>query len=115
MVDLNLIIGISLVVLAISMCCVLILLVPITLQLYRTLNSYQQLLDIINDDIKPTVKEIKRGVSEIKTTFNKYSSPLTSAASKISIALASSAHGLLTGVKTYIDNLKDEKTSYNGK
>lgn len=115
MINLDLVIGISLAVLAVSMFCVLIILIPLGLQLHRTLISAQHLYDTINDDLEPAVKEIKHGVSEIKSTFGKYFSPLTATLNKINIAVVSSAHGVLAGVKTYIDNLKDDKTSYNGK
>ncbi|MBI1857704.1 MAG: hypothetical protein HYR97_01090 [Candidatus Melainabacteria bacterium] len=114
--DWHLIISVSLAVLAGTTLIMLIVLIPLALQFHRTLTSAQHLFDTINDDLEPAMKEIKQGVTEIRSRVKQYSSPVTSVFNKLSVVLASSAHGVLTGVKKYIDELStSDKSDINGK
>ena len=113
MLDLNTIIVISLAVLAFFSLVAIIVLIPIALQFSRTLSSLQGLLDMINDDVSPTVKEIKQSVSRVKDTLTKSSSVLESSVSEASIFAASAAHGVLASVKEYFSVCKTDENSYN--
>ncbi|OGI08598.1 MAG: hypothetical protein A3I68_01220 [Candidatus Melainabacteria bacterium RIFCSPLOWO2_02_FULL_35_15] len=113
MLDLNTIVVISLAILAFFSLVVVIVLIPIALQFSRTLSSLQSLLDTINDDVKPTVKEIKQSVYNVKTALKKGTSVLESGAHEASMFVASSAHGILAGVKEYFLACKTDENSYN--
>ncbi len=113
MLDLNTVVVISFAILAFFSLIVVIVLIPIALQCSRTLSSLQSLLDTINDDIKPTVKEIKQSVYGVKDALKKGTSVLEGSTSEASIFVASSAHGFLAGVKEYLSLCKTDENSYN--
>ena len=113
MLDLNTVVVISLAILAFFSLVIVIALIPIALQFSKTLSSLQSLLDTINDDVKPTVKEIKQSIYSVKDALTKGSSVLESSVSEASIFVASSAHGLLAGVKKYFSVCKTDENSYN--
>ena len=113
MLDLNTIVVISLAVLALFSLVLIIVLVPIALHFSKALSSLQSLLDMINDDVSPTVKEIKQSVYKVKDTLTKGSSVLESGVSEASIFAASAAHGVLAGVKEYFSVCKTDENSYN--
>jgi len=111
--DLNTIVVISLAILAFFSLIVVIVLIPLALQFSKTLSSLKSLLDTINDDVSPTVKEIKQSVYGVKKALAKGTSVLESNVGEASIFVASSAHGLLTGVKEYFSSCKTDENSYN--
>ena len=113
MLDLNTIIVISLAVLALFSLVLMMVLVPIAFQFSRALSSLQSLLDTINDDVKPTVKEIKQSVYGVKDALKKGTSVLEASVNEANVFVASSAHGLLTGVKEYFSACKTNESSYN--
>lgn len=114
MIDLNTVMIISLVVLAIVSLCLFIVLIPIALQFIRTLNSFQHLIDMINSDLKPTLGEIKAGVSNIRSSIQKCTEPTKTILQEVNIKAVSTLHGFLTGLRTYLMSCKDIKASYNG-
>ena len=114
MLDLNTIVVISLGILAFFSLVLIVVLVPIAMQFSKTLSSVQNLLDIINYDISPTVKDIKQSVYGVKDALKKGSSVLQGGVDEASILLESTAHGLFTGVKEYLSTCKTEKSGYNG-
>ena len=111
--DLNTIVVISLAILAFFSLVMVIVLIPIALQFSKTLGSVQSLLDTINDDVKPTVKEIKQSVYGVKDALTRGTSVLESGVSEASIFAVSSAHGVLAGVKEYLSGCKTDENSYN--
>ncbi len=113
MLDLNTIVVISLAILAFFSLIVVIVLIPLALQFSKTLSSLKSLLDTINDDVSPTVKEIKQSVYGVKEALAKGTSVFESNVGEASIFVASSAHGLLTGVKEYFSSCKTDENSYN--
>ena len=113
MLDFNTIVVISLAILAFFSLVVVIVLIPIALQFSKTLSSLQSLLDTINDDVRPTVKEIKQSVYSVKDALIKGTSVLESGVSEASVFVASSAHGILAGVKEYFSVCKTNENSYN--
>lgn len=113
--NLNLTIVISLAILAFFSFCIFVILIPIALQLSRTLNSAQHLLDTINDDIEPTVKEIKQSVDKVNSVVKRTGTVVKSGFQEAGILAISSAYGVLSAVKDYVSGFKTGKTSYNGK
>ena len=113
MLDLNTVVVISLSILAFFSLVMVIVLIPIALQFSKTLSSVQSLLDTINDDVKPTIKEIKQSVYGVKDALTKGTSVLESGVGEASIFMASSAHGVLAGVKEYFSGCKTDESSYN--
>lgn len=113
MIDLDFILIVSLGVLAFLSFCTLIIIVPVVLQLSRTLTSLQHLTDTINDDLKPTVNEIKESVGSIKNVFKKGTDKLKSTTYATGIMAISSVHGILKGLKAYLSSYKNNETSYN--
>ena len=113
MLDLNTVVVISFAILAFFSLVFIMVLVPMALQFSKTLSSLQSLLDTINDDVKPTVKEIKQSVYGVKDALTKGTSVLESGVSEASIFVASSAHGFLAGVKEYLSLCKTDENSYN--
>lgn len=104
MPDLNLIVSISLVVLAFSLLCLFIVIIPIAIQLSRTLGSMQNLIDTLNNDLNPTLREIKQSASSVKEQLSMFK-----------VASKSLLCGLLVGIKDYFASYKTSETSYNGK
>ena len=113
MLDLNTIVVISLAVLAVFSLVLILILVPLALQFSKALGSLQSLLDIINNDVSPAVKEIKQSVYGVKDALKKGSSVFQDNVNEASILVASTAHGVLTGVKEYLSVSKTEEKSYN--
>ena len=113
MLDLNTIVVISLGILAFFSLVMIIILIPIALQFSKTLSSVQNLLDTINDDVRPTIKEIKQSVYGVKDALKKGTSVLESGTNEASIFVASSAHGILAGVKEYFSACKTDENSFN--
>ena len=106
MLDLNTVVVISLGILAFFSIVLAMILIPIALQCSRTLGSLQNLIDTINNDVKPAVKEIKQSVYGVKDSLER-------GTNEASIFVASSAYGILTGVKEYLSPCKTNKSSYN--
>ena len=115
MINLNSILVLSLATLAFISFCLLLVIIPIALQLSRTLNSTQHLLDTINDDFEPTVKEIKQSVDGVRNVIQKSTTSVKSGINNTSILLVSSAYGVLAAVKEYLSSYKINETSYNNK
>ena len=113
MLDLNLIIGLSLTVLAFCTFSILLVIVSIAFQFYKTLNSAQHLIDTVND-FEPDVKEIKDSIRNVRKIVGKGSNALKGNLDEVNIFLVSSAHGILTGVREYFSSCKSYKTSKNG-
>ncbi len=114
MLDLNTIVVISLAILAFFSLVLIIVLIPLAMQFSRTLSSMQNVIDIINYDVTPTVKEIKQSIVQAKGVLKKGSSVLQDSTSEVSILVSSAAHGLFTGVKEYLSVCKTEENGYNG-
>ena len=114
-IDLNLIIALSLSVLAFFTFCIFVILIPVAMQLNRTLSSAQFLLDSINDDLQPTVKEVKESIDNVKQLVRSSTKSVSVGINEAGILVVSSVHGLLTGVKDYLSSYKNNETSYNGK
>ena len=106
--DINFVIGTSVVILAVCMFCILIIIVPVALQYYKTLTSIQNLVETVNDDLEPAIKEIKDSITGVKKTVKKVSEPLASSINKASVAILSSAHGIVAGIKNYISTSKSD-------
>ena len=115
MIDLNLLVVISLSVLAFFSFCLFIAMIPIIFQFYKTLSSLQRLLDTFNDDIEPLVKDFKNNVSNIKSKLDGAVILLKSSLSKAYVLALSGAYGILSSAKDYLCNYKNDNSSYNGK
>lgn len=113
MLDLNLILVISIVILAFFSFCILLIIIPLVVQFYKTLNSTQQILDLINNEIKPTVEEITEGISSVKNVVKSSTTIAKSGLQGTSILLTSSAYGILAAIKDYLKSYKKTETSYN--
>ena len=113
MVDLNSMLVISLAALAFFSFCCLIVVVPIALQLSRTLSSAQHLLDTINDDFEPAVKEIKQSVSSVRKAVQSGSETVKYSLGDASVLVVSSAYGVLAGIKEYVTGYKNTENGYN--
>lgn len=114
MPDLNLVLVISLAVLAFFSFCFFVLMVPIAIQLSRTLNSAQCLLDTINE-FEGDVKDIKQNISKVRNVVSKSTELVKSNLQDVSVAVVSSVHGVLTGIKDYFSNYKSNESGYNGR
>ena len=114
MIDLNLVIVISLAILAFFSFCLFIVIIPLALQFSKTLSSAQHLFDTIND-IEPTVKEIKQSVDSVRNVVEKSTQRAKSALSNASVFVISTSYGVLAGLKDYLSSYKNTETSYNGK
>ena len=112
--DINHIVVISLILLVVISLCTFAVVLPISMQLSKTLGSAQTLLDTINDDLEPTVREIKDSVVGVKSIVSKGAVGVQLGVSETSVALTSSVYGVLIGVKEYFSSYKKEKNSYNG-
>lgn len=110
MPDLNLIIVVSLFLLALCSFGVLITLIILGVQLSKTLSSAQSLMSLIQNDLEPTVKEIKEGVANVKNILGKYTTPMSSALEKASVTVSSLVHGVQTGVKSYFSSGVNDNT-----
>lgn len=116
MPDLNLMIVLSLFLLAICSFGVLITLIILGVQLSKTLTSAQSLMSLIQNDLEPTVKEIKESVANIKNIFQQCTTPLSSAVEKAGVAVSSLVHGIQTGVKSYFaSDINDNTDPEDGK
>lgn len=104
MLDLNHIVCFSLIILAFFCVFLFIVIVPIALQLSRTLSALQNLLDTLNHDLNPALKQINQGVTNAKEKI-----------SNIKVITLSSLYGLLAGMKDYFLSYKTTRTSYNNK
>jgi predicted PurR-regulated permease PerM len=96
--DINQLVIYSLILLSIISLCTFAVILPIAMQTSRTLSSAQNLLDTINNDLEPTVKEIKNSVHSVKSAFN-----------QTNVAITSSTYGVLIGVKDYLASCRKEK------
>lgn len=110
MPDLNLIIVVSLFLLALCSFGVLITLIILGVQLSKTLSSLQSLMSLIQNDLEPTVKEIKEGVANVKNVLGKCTMPMSSALEKASVAVSSLVYGVQTGVKSYFSSGVNDNT-----
>ena len=73
----------------------------------------QNLLDIINYDVAPTIKDVKQSVLQARSVLKKGSSVLQDSTGEAGILVSSAAHGLFTGVKEYLSGYKTEGSGYN--
>lgn len=112
--DINHIVVISLILLVVISICTFAVVLPISMQLTKTLSSAQDLLDTINNDLEPTVKEIKESVSGVKTIVSRGATVAKLGVNETSMVITSSVYGILVGVKEYFSSYKKEKNSYNG-
>jgi len=96
--DINQLVIYSLILLSIISLCTFAVILPIAMQTSRTLSSAQNLLDTINNDLEPTVKEIKNSMSSVKSVFN-----------ETNVAITSSTYGVLVGVKDYLSSCRKNK------
>lgn len=115
MIDINLVLVISVAILAFFSFCMFVVFVPIALQLTRTLSSAQYMLDTINDDFQPTVKEIKQSVDKFSGVVKKGSTYVQDSVKDAGVLMVSSAYGALVGFKNYLSSYNDNETGYNGK
>lgn len=115
MFDINLILVISISILAFFSFCILLIIIPLGIQFYKTLSSTQQILDLINDELKPTVREIKEGIGSVKSVVKSGTSIAKTGLQETSILLTSSAYGILAAIKDYLKSCKKGETSYNNK
>ena len=113
MIDLNTILVISLGVLAFVSLILVMILVPVALQLSRTLSSIQSFMDVVNDDVRPAVKEVKKSIYGVKSIFQKTTNILDSATSEARTMILASAHGFVSGVKQYLTICKSSENGYN--
>ena len=114
MSDLNLIVVVSLAVLAFFSLCLFAVLIPISMQLSKTLSSIQYLLDTINY-FGPEVKDFKETLHSVKSVVRKGAKNIESNVDEAGIFVASSASGILAGVKEYLASYKTSKNGYNDK
>ena len=114
MIDLNQIIVISLAVLAFFSFCTFILIIPIAIQLSKTLSSAKFLLDTVNE-FEPEVKEVKQSIKNVKDIVRHSTSSVQSNLGETGIFVVSSVYGVLAGVKEYFSDYKNPENSYNGK
>lgn len=112
MVDINTIIGFSLAILAFCGLLFIIIVFPVALQLIKTLTSAQVLMDTVNEDLEPTIKEIRSGVESVKSAVKTCSSGAKSAFDNAGVTIVSSSKSVLEGIKSYISAFKG---SGNGK
>ena len=96
--DINQLVIYSLILLSIISLCTFAVILPIAMQTSRTLSSAQNLLDTINNDLEPTVKEIKNSITTVKNGL-----------SETSVVIGSSAYGVLVGVKEYLASCRKDK------
>ncbi|MBI3591658.1 MAG: hypothetical protein HY094_09825 [Candidatus Melainabacteria bacterium] len=114
MSDFNLIVVISLAVLAFFSLCLFAILIPVAMQLSKTLSSVQYLLDTINY-FGPEVKDFKETLQSVKSVVQKGTKNIESNVDEAGIFVASSAYGILTGVKEYLSSYKTSENGYNNK
>ena len=114
MISLDSILIYSSLLVAIVFICTLAILIPVTIQLSKTLTSAQYLIDTINNELMPTLAEAKSGTENMKKAFIIGSYFMKNTINKAGIFLISGTHGVLTGVKNYLADCKSIKTSYNG-
>ena len=117
--NLDLILVLSLLVLAFMSFCTFVVLVPLALQLSRTLSSLQHLTNTVKDDFEPSLKEIKQSVDKVNSLVKSGSGYMKFTFDNAGFFIISSAYGMLAGVKDYLASYRDgdkgENTSYNGK
>ncbi|MBI2995774.1 MAG: hypothetical protein HYY52_03610 [Candidatus Melainabacteria bacterium] len=112
--DLNLVIVFSFVILTFTSICMLVVLVPVALQLSKTLSSAQSLIDLVNDDFEPTIKGVKESIGNVKTLVKTGSKTIRAGINEAGVIILSSASGILAGVRDYFCSYKNDETSYNG-
>ena len=115
MLDLNLVVVISLALLAFFSFCFFCVFIPVAFQLSRTLSSAQNLMDTIHDDFEPTVKEIKQSIDGVKNVVRTGSTAISLGVGEANILVTSLAYGALTGIKEYFSSYKTGEKSYNYK
>ena len=113
--NLDLILVLSLLVLAFMSFCTFVVLVPLALQLSRTLSSLQHLTNTVKDDFEPSLKEIKQSVDKVNSLVKGGSGYMKFTFDNAGVFIISSAYGILTGMKGYLASYKGKDTSYNGK
>lgn len=113
MLDLNTIVVMSLAILAVFSLILIVIIVPLALQLSKTLSAFQSLLDTVNNDVSPTVKDIKESFYGVKDVLKSGTSLFEDRFSETSILFSSSMHGLLVGIKEYFATCKTDETGYN--
>ena len=112
MLDLNLMMIISLTVLALFSIVFFIVLIPIALQLSRTLSSAQRLIDTVND-FEAEVKEIKHNIQNVKVAVKQGGTIVKANVDEAGVILVSSMYGILAGIKEYFLSYKKSENSYN--
>ncbi len=112
MIDLNLIIVISLAILAFFSFCIFIVIIPIAFQLSRTLSSAKFLFDTVNE-FEPEIKEVKQNIKNVKNVLQQSTLAAKSNMGETGIFLMSSVYGIMAGVKEYFSDCKSSENGYN--
>lgn len=107
----DLTISISLAILAISALLALILFSPIIWQLFKALNTVNHLLDVVQEDLEPIVREISKNVSDVKNKVTDYSSNCKLRFTEVGVSAVSTAHGFLSGLKSYVESLRTRNSN----
>lgn len=112
MTSLDYVVAISLAVLAVSFLGIFIVLIPIGVQLTKLISSMQHLVNNLNDEIQPVVKELRASFDNVKTVVNKCSNSTKDVIDKTKDTVVSITHGVLTGLKAFFKD-KGSKSRYN--
>ena len=110
MFDFNLLLIISLAVLAFFLFCIFIVILPVAWQLSKTLSSVQYLLDTLNG-FEEDIKEIRQSISDVKSVVQVGSGAVKSSVEGASVFVKSSLAGVLAGIREYFSPCK---TNDNG-
>ncbi len=106
-VDLNQLVVLSLILLALVSVLTFAVILPLAMQASRTLSSAQNLLNTINNDLEPTAKEIRETVNGVKDIFSKGSETVNKGVKVANVAVKSGAFGFLVGLKNYFNSYKN--------
>lgn len=112
MIDLNLIVVISLAILAFFSFCTFIVIIPLAFQLSRTLSSAKFLFDTVNE-FEPEVREVKQNIKNVKSVLHQSTLLAKSNMGETGVFLMSSVYGIVAGVKEYFSDCKSSESGYN--
>lgn len=113
MFDFNLLLIISLAVLAFFLFCIFIVILPVAWQLSKTLSSVQYLLDTLNG-FEEDIKEIRQSINDVKSVVKVSSGAVKSSVEEASVFVKSSLAGVLAGIREYFSPCKTNDNGYNG-
>lgn len=114
MFDLNTALVISLSVLAfISVICACVL-IPLAIQFSNTMSSVKSFLDMVDDEVRPAVKEVKESIFGVKSLVKQGSKLMQNSIIETKTLVTASVHGVICGVKDYFSACKSDESSYNG-